>query len=407
MARRTVEILLAAMAAVPMWPRVKEVCCESPAMMRLLPHVIGPKTSSVQLWFGSAAGEGGVWGVNAPEEATILSTIGHPSGLLDRLSLRNVWRVNDRFCEAFRRLVSKNVRSLTSIALQSTNPVSVPVVQDVFQLPLLRYLTMYIPALPDPFPGIPTSLTGFWVTVDNEKTLAQVLTACWGSRVTLLNIAYEGTFPPVSWKDLAETFPPGQLTQTLTNFSWTAYHPHELDPGMLQAILPFTNLQSLQIKIFCEEGCVFTFSNAEVCELSSALPNLRTLHLGEDPCGRGTTGVSFATLATISKRCKHLQSLRIHFNPMDIIALGVTEAFPVPDDDGEGVRSECALVTLNVGNTKMPGEKGLLSWYMALALLEIFPRLSVIRHRYDSEIWEEVEQQVQRCKAIKRLVRHM
>jgi hypothetical protein len=395
------------MTMIPMWPQVKDVYCGPPDMMCLLPCVIGPNTSSVHL-FGDPGDDDEVRDVGAPNMAAILSTIECRTGLLDSLGLHDVRLVNDGFSETFRRLISKNARSLTSVMLNSMDPVSLPVAQDIFRLPLLRYLTMDLPTLPGTPPGIPPSLTDLAITIDSEETLARVFTACWTSRVTLLDITYVGSSSPRNWKDLTGTFASGQLAQTLTDFSWVESLPQRLDPGMLQTFLPFTNLQSLKIDTSCWGVCVFTFGHVEVCELSSALPNLRTLYLGGDPCGLVTTSVSFVTLVIISKHCKHLESLRIHFDPADIVALDNTEEpSAVFADNGEGARSECALETLNVGNTQMVGEEGLLSWHMALALLEIFPRLSVIEHAYPGEIWLEVRRRLQRCRDIKRFVGDM
>jgi hypothetical protein len=154
--------------------------------------------------------------------------------------------------------------------------------------------------------------------------------------------------------------------------------------------------------------CRFTFGHIDVCELSSALPKLRTLHLGGNPCDLVSASVTFATLAVISKHCKHLESLRIHFNPIDVAGLSSDEELSMPfDDSGVRMRSECALKTLGVGGIRVFGEKGLFAWDMALALLEIFPSLSVIEHTPSNEIWPEVTRRLQRCKAIKRYIGDM
>jgi hypothetical protein len=115
--RRTIGILLDGMGIIPMWPQLKDVFCKSPDMLCFLPYVIGPNTSSIQLWFGSLSDEEDIWGMDAPEMATILSTIEDRSGPLDTLGLCEVRFVNDSFYEPLCRLVSKNGESLTKITL--------------------------------------------------------------------------------------------------------------------------------------------------------------------------------------------------------------------------------------------------------------------------------------------------
>ena len=289
-------------------------------------------------------------------------------------------------------------------------PVPIPVAQDIFRLPLLQDLTVHLPRLPNQFPGISASLTDISVTLDSERALAQVFTACRDLRVTRLGITYEGLSTPGNWESLASTIATGQLTQTLTDFFWIDIPQHEIGPIMLKAFLPFASLQSLQIGTSCRETplCRFTFGHVDVCQLSSALPNLRIFHLGGRPCAVMATSVSFETLAIISKRCKYLESLRIHFNPTYIGTLSRDEELLAFFADGDmSARSEYALETLIVGNIQVVGEKELLSWYMALALSEIFPLLSVIEHAPNNEIWTEVEIRLKRCKAIKGFAGHM
>lgn len=393
------------MATIPMWPRLKVVFCMVPKTTCLLPYVVGPNTSSIYLQFGNTSDEDVLWGADVPEAITALSMIEDRSGSLVNLALLEVQVVNGGFCGALRRLILKNVGSLTKITLATVDSVSVPVTQDIFLLPHLQYLIMRLPILSGPLPGIPPSLKCLEIVVDNEETLTHVFTACRNSQLILLAISYTPLSSPGNWENLASILASGQLTQTLTEFLWgDPMPPHELDPGMLKAFLPFTNLQVLRIDTSCETPwCEFTFDHTDVCELSSALPNLRILHLGGDPCGRSTTTVSFETLGAISKHCKHLESLRVHFNPNDINTLSRSEEVYVAlEDSGVKTHSECALKTLNVGKIRLPGEKGLLDWLVALALLEIFPSLSVIEHDRSSILWPEVERRIRSCKVVKK-----
>ena len=53
----TIGILPDSTTAILMWPRLSDVFCMVPKMMRLLLYVIGPNTSSTHLQFGNASDE--------------------------------------------------------------------------------------------------------------------------------------------------------------------------------------------------------------------------------------------------------------------------------------------------------------------------------------------------------------
>ena len=140
------------------------------------------------------------------------------------------------------------------------------------------------------------------------------------------------------------------------------------------SLLSFTRLADLEIEFTCQEGCSSRVDDDIIISLSRAMPKLRSLKLGDEPCGESTTGVTAKGLMALALHCPDLQHLCVHFQ---VASLSVP-----PGSPGIGCKTEptgswtdCALTTLAVGETVVPEESPLM---VALTLLRIFPWIEFI-----------------------------
>ena len=161
----------------------------------------------------------------------------------------------------------------------------------------------------------------------------------------------------------------------LTERSWTPNY---------SSLHPFTRLIDLTIGFHCGDVCSSRVDDDVVMNLARAMPKLRTLQLGHEPCREIPTGVTVKGLVVLAHHCLDLTALRLHFqvyslsDPPTFTEVNCTAAPTTP-------RRECALRELEVGEIPMPEESVLV---VALTLARIFPHIEYIE--CIDENWEKV-----------------
>lgn len=115
----------------------------------------------------------------------------------------------------------------------------------------------------------------------------------------------------------------------------------------LSSVVKFSNLVLLRVHTLChdEGGCPFRMTDDDVNDLTSALPRLKTLGLG-DPCGLNSCETTVASLLSISVHCLDLTVLYIHFNTLTI----VEDTQRLLDEGSGRDRAKCKLEDLWVGS---------------------------------------------------------
>jgi len=172
------------------------------------------------------------------------------------------------------------------------------------------------------------------------------------------------------------------IPTTLSIFKVFSRHPW--NPNY-SSLLAFKQLRELRIGNPCHFSCSSTIDDDIVINLARAMPKLEILRLGSTPCGT-PTGVTVKGLIELA-RCIDLYTLRVHIRVDSLVQAAVGEVAASPSDGGPAApREECALMSLDVGNTFIPEESTLT---VALALLRIFPRISEIG--YTNPEWGRVE----------------
>lgn len=150
-----------------------------------------------------------------------------------------------------------------------------------------------------------------------------------------------------------------------------------------RSLLPFTQLQKLDIDFTCRFGCSSTIDDATITDLAQAMPKLEVLRLGDRPC-ETPAGVTMKGLASLAYYCPHLFDLLIHFQVTGLDLL-TTPRFASVDESVP--RVDCALPFLQVGCIRVPEGSALI---VASTLLKIFPNLNRIQCFLPELGWEEV-----------------
>ena len=177
------------------------------------------------------------------------------------------------------------------------------------------------------------------------------------------------------------------------------YTPYLLNPNY-QSLLPFTQLEELSIEFSCDGICSSGVDDNVLAELAGAMPKLKVLELGEEPC-HVFTGVTAEGLLVLARNCRHLSRLRIHFK-VDSVVESVETQTTLSDSDDEATarKHDCALTDLEAGMTPT------WAWsapMIAKGLIRIFPYLQNINSTMG--LWGEVEQEVRLLPAGQRVGR--
>ena len=160
------------------------------------------------------------------------------------------------------------------------------------------------------------------------------------------------------------------------------------------SLLRFTQLVDLEVESPCENGCSSRVDDDTIISLSRAMPKLRSLKLGDEPCGEFMAGVTTKGLVALALRCPNLRYLRMHFQ---VASLSAPPASPgtCRNTEPTGLWTNCALTDLVVGDMVVPEESVLT---VALTLLLIFPRIDCIE--FTDEGWEKVEDAIHLSRGI-------
>ena len=170
-----------------------------------------------------------------------------------------------------------------------------------------------------------------------------------------------------------------------TQYSWNPNY---------SSLLPFTQMMEIHVESPCDDGCSSTVDDDIVIDLSRAMPKLKVLKLGGDPCSQFTTGITVKGLLALAYHCPNLSVLRIHFH---VASLSEPPASPgtIPNAKSTVSWTDCALTDLEVGETSVSEESVLM---VSLTLLRIFPRIETIDGA--DEGWAKVRGAINRSKGI-------
>lgn len=151
------------------------------------------------------------------------------------------------------------------------------------------------------------------------------------------------------------------------------------------SLFEFNQMTNLVIDFSCQDGCSSTIDDDTIINLAQAMPGLKTLKLGKQPC-RTVTGVTFKGLVVLASCCLQLTKLRVHFQAKSL-AEATSRTDPPPSSEPTTVtpRRNCALTDLHVGKTPILGAKPLV---LCLTLLQIFPE--ILNIEYVNPGWKNV-----------------
>lgn len=177
-----------------------------------------------------------------------------------------------------------------------------------------------------------------------------------------------------------------------TSQSWTPNY---------SSLLGFKRLTNLTIQFSCRNGCSSTVDDDIIINLARAMPGLRVLYLGQQPC-QSVTGVTFRGLVALASCCLHLQMLRVHLQANSLVE-ATTRMDPLFSSEltTDFPQMTCALVNLQVGDTPIPEQATV---EVALTLLQIFPKIFYLK--YANPQWKRVEETIKLSRRVGNSIRH-
>ena len=163
------------------------------------------------------------------------------------------------------------------------------------------------------------------------------------------------------------------ISDTLSTFRFTtrcSWNPN------YRSLLPFTQLKELVIGFSCKGGCSSRVDDNIITDLVRAMPKLELLKLCDELCNT-PAGVTVKGLFALSRGCRHLIDLRIHFQTDSFVEAVASPETPFPFEGETTVRrQDCALRNLNVGQISIPERA---EFIVTMTLLQNFPHLLNIR----------------------------
>ena len=187
--------------------------------------------------------------------------------------------------------------------------------------------------------------------------------------------------------DFLEAFESFALATSIsTKLSTFVFYSHYSWNPNYSSLLGFKQLTELVILTPCHVGCSSAMDDDIVINLARAMPKLKVLLLGSDPCSI-PTGVTVKGLVKLACHCIDLSTLRLHIRVDSLVQMAAGDIATSPSTaEPAAPRVECALANLGVGD--MPIQEGS-ALTVALALLHIFPRISQIG--YKNPHWQDVQ----------------
>ena len=249
----------------------------------------------------------------------------------------------------------------------------------VYKLPNLSYLSVVIEReTPSPSTLLP-NLDTLVVTCDNEGDWPQLFHGAMLGR--LESVAFYPRSNQIG--DFLGAFKRAALSSSVQNtlYEFELSTSCSWNPDYF-SLLPFTQLGILEIGFSCDDGCSSRVDDDIIIDLSRAMPGLKILKLGNDPCNQTMTGVTAKGLVALAHHCPDLLILRIH---LQAAGINTPLASPGVTPNAESAPSECALTDLMVGATPVPEVS---ASTIALTLLRIFPQIETIDGT--DEMWEKV-----------------
>ena len=277
-------------------------------------------------------------------------------------------------------LLASNRNLLRSVYVDS--PLTADSREVIFKLPNLRELSVVIERDTSSPSAILPNLTSLIVEYDHDSPCLQMF------HRAVLGELKTATFCSESEQigDFLEAFESLALTTsistTLLSLTFHTSRPWRPNYGSL---LPFTQLEELDIQFSCGRGCSSTIDDNIIADIARAMPQLKLLRLGKEPC-KTPTGITAKGLAALSRYCLRLAALSIHFRVasldppvIPIVSLGEPT---IP-------REDCALTHLDVGKIPVQEKSTLM---VALFLIRIFPHLLHIQH--SDKRWKKVAEAI-------------
>lgn len=272
--------------------------------------------------------------------------------------------------------VSKMLLTCNRTTLQCfdvDSPLTEPALKILSRLPNLRVLRLVLegPTLLSPM-ALP-NLVGAYILYTNGH---EWLRSFYGAALNKLVSVYFYTISP-HIGDFLEAFEgvglATSISTTLSTFKFYSLHPWN---PTYSSLLVFKQLTTLTIANPCRIHCSSTVDDNIVVDLARAMPKLRILQLGSEPC-KTLTGVTVKGLVELACHCIDLSTLRVHIR-VDSLVQVARDVVTSPSNGEHAAPPEgCALTTLEVGNTPIPQGTAMI---VALALLYIFPRISIINY---------------------------
>ena len=350
-------------------------------LIPFIPLFLSPGITSIALKFGSN-----------PSEAMIASTITTLPTLcpdLREITLYNLPRSPAITAAVSGMLLVANRSTLQEFCVYS--PLTEEAGEVLYKLPNLRGLSVVIRRETRlPSASLP-NLTKLAIRCDNEDNWPRLFRGATLGRLEHVDFHLESE----EIGDFLGAFERAALSssiqKTLSTFylstlcSWNPKY---------SSLLPFTQLVCLVIQFSCDGGCSSTVDDNTVISLSRVMPKLKSLTLGDRPCGQITGGVTAKGLLALAHHCPKLSVLCVH---LQVAGLGDPPGIPGTDPKAETAASwtDCALAEFVVGETPVPEGSTMV---IALTLLRIFPRLDCIL--FTDEEWGEVLNAINRSREI-------
>ena len=168
------------------------------------------------------------------------------------------------------------------------------------------------------------------------------------------------------------------LHQTLTELSIGIQDKSlKLDGRTIEHLLLLNQLTTLEIFCICStDECNYELSDEDLEKLVMAMPKLKTLDLGGNPCSTPANN-SVKSLIAIARHCRHLESLIIH------IGTGVvpgTQTCPNNDPRKDPILGDpalvgCPLQSAVFGPCETAKDEGQATIF-GLTLSQLFPHLT-------------------------------
>jgi len=336
-----------------------------------VPFLLSPRTTSIHLRFSSGPPQAMV--------ASMVTTFPKLCPNLQTISLHFLPRDPMITAAVSGMLLATNRNTLQKFHVDS--PLTEEASEVIYKLPNLCGLSVVIERGTSLPPASLPNLTKIAIECEDEGDWPQLFRrATFGK---LESVAFYPRCKKIG--DFLETFEKVALSSSIQNtlsrfhaFTSCSWNPN------YSSLLSFTQLVDLIVGFPCHDGCSSRVNDDIVIDLSRAMPKLRALRLGDDPCREFAIGATAKGLMALALHCPDLLYLCIHFQ---VASLGAPLASSEIGYNTEptGSQKGCALKELTVGEIPVPEGS---FFPVALPLLQIFPRIEAI-HSTD-EKWGKI-----------------